>query len=217
MTSSTVKSKEDTRERLIEAATTLFAQRGFDGTSVKELADAAGVNVSLISYHFGGKENLYRACLEQFGKSRLEVAQRVLQKPQSLDEFRFRLKLLTEEMFSCHMEAPESARIIHRECDMEMPVAQDIFRNTFLKIFETLVEFFQHAQEAKIVRADLDAAITTQIFFGSMVHIMKSDGITEKFYGRSLKDPEYREKVVNHIISYCIHGVHGSAGERNPL
>jgi TetR/AcrR family transcriptional regulator len=208
------KPKEETRDRLIAAATSLFAQRGFDGTSVKELADAAGVNVSLVSYHFGGKENLYRACLEQFGIERLAVAQRVLQKPQSLDEFRFRIKLFIEEMFACHMEAPDSARIIHRECDMELLIAQDIFRNTFLKVFETLVEFFQYAQEAHLIRRDLDPSIVTQLFFGSTMHIMKSDPISEKFFGRSIKDPAYREKVVNHVVSYCIYGC---AGERTSL
>src|SRR5256885_1531113 len=101
---------EDTREKLVSSATRLFAQRGFDGVSVKELADVAGVNVSLVSYHFGGKENLYRACLEKFGMERLAVAQRVLQPPRSLDELRFRLQMFIEEMFACHLEQRETAQ-----------------------------------------------------------------------------------------------------------
>jgi TetR/AcrR family transcriptional regulator len=207
------KAKEDTRDRLMAAATPLFAQKGFDGVSVKELADAAGVNVSLISYHFGGKENLYSACLEQFGKARLDAAQRLLQKPQSLDEFRFRIQLFIEEMFACHVEGSDQARILHRECDMEMPIAQEIFRNTFLKVFETLIEFIQAAQDARVIRRDLEAPILTQIFFGSVVHIMRSSTLHEKFYGKSLKDPAYREKMIHHLVSYCILGC---VGERAP-
>ena len=55
------------RDKLLAAATPLFAAKGFSGTNVREIAGAAGVNVSLISYHFGGKEGLYSAVLsEQF-------------------------------------------------------------------------------------------------------------------------------------------------------
>jgi AcrR family transcriptional regulator len=47
------------RDRLLDAAEGLFSERGFDGTSVRELAVAAGCNVASVNYYFGGKENLY--------------------------------------------------------------------------------------------------------------------------------------------------------------
>jgi AcrR family transcriptional regulator len=46
------------RARLIEAAQALFAQRGYNGVSVRDIATAAGVNSASIGYYFGGKENL---------------------------------------------------------------------------------------------------------------------------------------------------------------
>lgn len=46
----------DTHDRLIQAAKTLFAEKGFDGTTVKDLAKAAQVNVSLVSYHLAAKK-----------------------------------------------------------------------------------------------------------------------------------------------------------------
>src|ERR1035437_2704521 len=59
--------ENDCRENLIAIATPLFAQKGFNGVSVRELAKAAAVNLSMISYYFGGKEGLYAAVLnEQF-------------------------------------------------------------------------------------------------------------------------------------------------------
>jgi len=57
--------EKDSREKLLEAATPLFAQKGFFAVSIRELANAAGTNSALISYHFGGKEGLYAAVLEQ--------------------------------------------------------------------------------------------------------------------------------------------------------
>lgn len=53
-----------TVKKIIETAVMLFAQKGYSAVSVKELANAAGVNIALISYYFGGKENLYKVALE---------------------------------------------------------------------------------------------------------------------------------------------------------
>ena len=50
-------------EQLLDAATPLFAARGLHGTRVRDVARAAGINLSMISYHFGGKEGLYSAVL----------------------------------------------------------------------------------------------------------------------------------------------------------
>lgn len=47
------------RERLLDAAEGLFAEHGFDKTSVRELAAAAGCNIASVNYYFGGKRNLY--------------------------------------------------------------------------------------------------------------------------------------------------------------
>lgn len=54
---------EATREALMDAATELFAERGFDGTRVDQIAQTAGVNKAMISYHFGGKKRLYNEIL----------------------------------------------------------------------------------------------------------------------------------------------------------
>lgn len=60
-----ISTEKPTVSKIIEAAVPLFATKGLAAVSVKELADAAGVNVALISYYFGGKENLYAFILEK--------------------------------------------------------------------------------------------------------------------------------------------------------
>jgi AcrR family transcriptional regulator len=52
-----------TKDRICDAAETLFAERGFAAASIREITDAAGVNVSGINYHFRSKEDLYRHVL----------------------------------------------------------------------------------------------------------------------------------------------------------
>lgn len=50
---------EATKERLVLAARTMFSERGFDGTTVREIAALAGVNPALINRYFGGKDQLF--------------------------------------------------------------------------------------------------------------------------------------------------------------
>lgn len=49
----------ETKERILIAATTLFAERGFEGTSMRDISQAAQVNLASINYHFENKANLY--------------------------------------------------------------------------------------------------------------------------------------------------------------
>ncbi|MCA1974289.1 MAG: TetR family transcriptional regulator, partial [Caenispirillum sp.] len=52
---------EDTRRRLVEAALPEFARDGYDGVSIRRIAEAAEANVAAVAYHFGGKRGLYLA------------------------------------------------------------------------------------------------------------------------------------------------------------
>jgi AcrR family transcriptional regulator len=58
-------SADSSKERLVKAATELFARRGFDGVTIRDLAEAANVNVAAVHYHFGGKNELYAAVIEE--------------------------------------------------------------------------------------------------------------------------------------------------------
>jgi AcrR family transcriptional regulator len=49
----------DARHRLLEAGQAAFADRGFDGATVRDICRRAGVNIAGVTYHFGGKEGLY--------------------------------------------------------------------------------------------------------------------------------------------------------------
>jgi AcrR family transcriptional regulator len=71
----------ETRDRLLDAAEKLFAERGFDGASMRALTQAAGVSVSAANYHFGSKEALLRATplrrVEPLNRRRLECLDEV--------------------------------------------------------------------------------------------------------------------------------------------
>ena len=56
---------EITRERIMKAAERLFAERGYDGTSIRAIVAKARVNQAAINYHFDGKDGLYREVLRE--------------------------------------------------------------------------------------------------------------------------------------------------------
>jgi TetR/AcrR family transcriptional regulator len=54
-----------TDERVLEVAIRLFAQHGYNGTSIRQITQAADANLGAVTYHFGGKRALYGAALER--------------------------------------------------------------------------------------------------------------------------------------------------------
>ena len=64
---------ETVPEKLLDVAEILFCEKGFDGTSVRDLTTAAGCNVAAINYHFGGKNKLY---VEMFRRQMRRMIQR---------------------------------------------------------------------------------------------------------------------------------------------
>ena len=52
-------STQDTRRRLLEAALVVFADKGFSGAGIREIAERAKANSAMVQYHFGGKEGIY--------------------------------------------------------------------------------------------------------------------------------------------------------------
>ena len=73
------------RERLLQVAETIFLDQGYDAVSVRSLTEAAGVNLALVNYHFGGKRSLYlevlarhfeKVAAEKCARLRLSLQQR---------------------------------------------------------------------------------------------------------------------------------------------
>jgi AcrR family transcriptional regulator len=55
----------DKRAHIIDTALHLFSERGFEGTSIRHIAEKASVNVAMVNYYFGSKEKLFDKIVEQ--------------------------------------------------------------------------------------------------------------------------------------------------------
>jgi AcrR family transcriptional regulator len=68
------KDPDTTRERIIDAAGEIFAQRGFDSTTVRDICQSAGANVAAVNYYFGDKQRLYVEAVVRAHRWRMQRA-----------------------------------------------------------------------------------------------------------------------------------------------
>lgn len=99
------------REAIIDAATGLFAEKGFDGVSVQEIADAADTHKTTVLYHFDTKDALHDAVLDQALGRVAEVQREFL----AGDFARERVAYLIDQMLAFYAEHPSLARLLMRE------------------------------------------------------------------------------------------------------
>jgi len=109
----------EVRDRILGAATELFARVGFHATTTRAVCERAGVPLGSLHYHFGGKEALYTAVVESLLALEAElvnVLEGELAAPQARSwGMRRRLERVLERWVEFHFEHPEIARIgLHR-------------------------------------------------------------------------------------------------------
>lgn len=129
------------REQLIEIARSLFAERGFDGTSVEEVAARAEVSKPVVYEHFGGKEGLYAVVVDR------EVTVLLTQMRQALTDGTSRA-LLEQATLSLldYIEAqPDGFRILVRDSPMGSQGAsfQSIIGDTARRVEGILADQFR--------------------------------------------------------------------------
>ncbi|MEW9549869.1 TetR/AcrR family transcriptional regulator [Nonomuraea sp. NPDC050783] len=66
---------------IVKVATRLFAAHGYDGTSTRQIAEAAGLNIATVNYHVGGKRELYLAVMERAHQAERAALERALARP----------------------------------------------------------------------------------------------------------------------------------------
>lgn len=101
------------REQLIEIARALFADKGFDGTSVEEIATHAEVSKPVIYEHFGGKEGLYAVVVDREVQTLESAIQHALAIPNK--SFRGTIECGTLALLDYIDHCPDGFRIISRD------------------------------------------------------------------------------------------------------
>jgi hypothetical protein len=114
--------------------------------------------------------------------------------------------MFVEELMISHIQEPDLTKVVHRECEMAAPITPDIFRQTFMKVFETLIGFIQASQNNGLLRKDMDALMMTKIFFSGLMHNLRTDEVSKKYFNCSIQDPAFRQKLGDGLLELFIKG-----------
>ena len=193
----------DIKENILDAAIELFSKRGFEGVSIREIATLAKVHFASIRYHFGDKEDLYRACISKHGESRLLSAQRFLStEPKSPEDMRLRLGFAVEDVFRIHTENPFLTKLILLEIESPNHRSDLVLKKTMIAMTEVYVAFFKACQQKRFIDKNLDSLFLTQSLMGILHHFMRTEPIRERLLSqKNLKHKENKEAIIENIIT----------------
>lgn len=189
-----------TTDQIKIAASQLFATKGYDGTSIRDIAETAGVNVSAVNYHFGSKAGLFITLMTEFANGRLGHVFTLLEAPKSEAELNLRLELFIQEIIQISIDDDNINKIVHHHIDLFASMAPDAFKETFVKLTQRLEDFFKAAQKNGLVRKSLSARILAQVMFGSLSETIRTNELRTQMTGAGLKSPKYRKEYVQNLV-----------------
>ena len=135
-------SADATRERIVAAATDLFAERSFDGASTREIAARAGVTQPLLNYHFQSKDALWRAAVDSLFARLDETVVERARGLRGVDEITT-AKLLVREFVIFSARNPQLHRIITQESKADGPRMDYLVDRHVRQIYERTTAMFE--------------------------------------------------------------------------
>ncbi|MEO7971129.1 MAG: TetR/AcrR family transcriptional regulator [bacterium] len=161
---------EDRRLQILKVAVSLFSQRGFVGTTTKEIAQAAGVSEAMVFRHFANKQELYSAILDHKACS-----------GDSMNPEALVAEALQEKDDRAVFERLAVGALEHHECDPEFQrlllhaalegheLAQMFFEKFVRRVYELLGDYVAERQRDGAMIA-MDPAIIVRAFIGMIIH-----------------------------------------------
>jgi TetR/AcrR family transcriptional regulator len=198
---------EELKTSILQSARKHFAIHGYSGASLKDIAEEAGVAGSLINYHFKDKSGLFKAAIETFAQDRMAAVLRILGEVRSREELSVRIQLFVEEMMASIKADPYTFDIIDREMRSENPMVMEIFQETMLLAFKSVVEFFSQAKANGLLREDVDPFLAAGTLFSTTCESARKDMLSKRFFNVSITQPEWALKVSRHIVDLFMNGV----------
>ncbi len=153
--------------QILEIAETLFAAKGFEGTSVRDIAEKAGINVAMISYYFGSKEKL----LEALFKSRIgsvQVRMENLIKDQSLSPLQ-KINLLIDEYVERVLQHENFFKImVTEQLITKNPSVLSSLKQLKLRNVELITQLIKEGQKKNMFRKKVDVVMMVNTMIGTV-------------------------------------------------
>lgn len=196
---------QQSRERLLHTALRLFAEQGFSKTSTRAIAQAAGVNISAISYYFGDKQGLYRSAflepMELLGEG--PETQAAMLDPQ------LTLQQALRQMYWLRLNVLQQDDLV--QCCVRLHI-REMLEPTGLRQYEidTRIRPLHQALWELICRhlglADADVGIQrlALTLIGMTLHYIALQDVTRSVSPQVLQQPDAVEQLVEDLTRYAM-------------
>jgi len=201
------KSKEP-RQRILDAAVSLFAQKGYAGVGVREIAKAADVNIAMISYYFEGKLGILKAIIEEFFAHYSEILRDIDDQSKSPEEC---LRLMVQRLVNFVKKNTELAMVTYNELPLDSPEIAELKAekiNELIQRISGLIRRFgldpSDTFQISVIGPSLIASIFTNFRFRPVLkHIIKVEF-----------NDVYYERLIEIISTLFLRGVLGLAAQK---
>jgi TetR/AcrR family transcriptional regulator len=168
---------DERREQLIRVALGLFATKGFNGTTTKEIAQAAGVTEALIFRHFPTKEALYEAILRwrMEDPKNAEGLERIRQLAEDKDDLNL-IRTLIRAVLSFHRENPDFQRLMFYAALEGHGLAETYYAKWVKPVTDLLVDYVSRRQADGALR-DIDAHAAVRAIVSMPLHLSLSTNL----------------------------------------
>lgn len=161
---------EDRRHQILHVAVTLFSQRGFGGTTTKEIAQAAGISEAMVFRHYATKQELYSAILDHKACSgdSMNPEEMVAEALKQKDD-RAVFQQLARGALEHHECDPEFQRLLLHAALEKHELAEMFFEKFVRRVYELLGGYITDRQgDGAMVK--IDPAIIVRAFVGMIIH-----------------------------------------------
>lgn len=147
----------DPRARILLSAGPIFAEKGFDGATVREISHRAGVNLAAVNYYFGDKERLYLDTVKHAREMREKQEPLPVWEVQASPEVRLRgfVDTMLRRMVGLQT-APWQVRLMMREILQPTAACRDLVRDYFRPTFDLLLGIIEQIVPQPIARHRLE-------------------------------------------------------------
>ncbi|BBB90961.1 MAG TPA: TetR family transcriptional regulator [Methylomusa anaerophila] len=182
--------EHDTAAKIINTAIPLFAKKGFVAVTIREVADAAQINSSAISYYFNGKEGLYHAALDKI----FSPVTKLLSTVETMTAVKpvERLTLYARNIGTIHHECPFLARIIHSELANPTRCGEIIIKKYIAQLYQFACQSLREGIDSGEFSPDLNISYATISLAGIMNFYFLATPLIKEFAQLSEQsDEEY--------------------------
>jgi AcrR family transcriptional regulator len=174
-----------TSERILDAAETIFAERGFDATSLADVTDCVGIRGPSLYNHFKSKRELYIAVLSRLLNPFFALLDELAARPAS----RARAEAAVEAMLRHHVAQPNLARLIQHAILAGGDQLDLLVTRWYRPFFERIPQLMPEAEEG--AATDLDQASAMLMGFNAMIlGYVTLAPLHDQLFGRDLFSEE---------------------------